>query len=336
MRDKELFRSLGENGLRVMVVLVMFLVLQLGAQAQATGAISGTVNDSSDAIVVKAKIVLKNEATSDERQTLSNQSGYFAFAAVGSGTYTLRVESPGFKAWEVKGLAMNAGDKRHYMIKLEIGSVQNEVTVAAGDGEITPVDSGERSAVLNSKQIQNLSLMGRDVTELIKILPGMSVFSGGGIGNQAAYDPTVAGIGSAVGNGYTANGAPNRGGTDIVSDGAHIIDSGCNCNATAQINADMVQEVKVQTSNFGADSAKGPVVINAVGKSGSSEFHGQAYVQGRDSSLNSTDWYVKWQNQKKPRDRYLYPGFNVGGPVLIPGTGFNRNRKLIFWTGFEY
>jgi hypothetical protein len=137
MRDKELFRSLGENGLRVMVVLVMFLVLQLGAQAQATGAISGTVNDSSDAIVVKAKIVLKNEATSDERQTLSNQSGYFAFAAVGSGTYTLRVESPGFKAWEVKGLAMNAGDKRHYMIKLEIGSVQNEVTVAAGDGEIT-------------------------------------------------------------------------------------------------------------------------------------------------------------------------------------------------------
>ncbi|HKX29041.1 MAG TPA: carboxypeptidase-like regulatory domain-containing protein [Blastocatellia bacterium] len=321
--------------LRTSVILAALAVLSSGAGAQVTGTITGTIYDASGAVLPKAKVILTNQASKDTRQTVSNEAGYFTFAAVLTGTYTVRVEVQGFKTWEVKGLVMNAGDKRHYPIKLEVGSVNNEVTVVAADAEITPVDSGERSAVLSSKQIQNLSLMGRDVTELIKILPGMSVF-GGGIGNTAGFDPTRSGIGSAVGNGFTANGAPNRGGTDIVSDGAHIIDSGCNCNATAQVNADMVQEVKVQTSNFGADSAKGPVVINAVGKSGSSEFHGQGYIQARDSAFNSTDSFVNSHGGTKPRDRYLYPGFNVGGPVMIPGTKFNSNKKLMFWAGYEY
>jgi hypothetical protein len=339
MRDKESFYSTRESGLRIMVMLVTLLVLHpsvRGVRAQVTGTITGTVYDSSGAIVPKAKIILRNQTTKDERQALSNESGYFTFAAVGAGDYTVRAESPGFKAWEVKSLTMNAGDKRHYTINLEVGDMQNEVTVAANDGDITPVDSGERSAVLNSKQIQNLSLMGRDVTELIKILPGMSVLAGGG--NTAGYNATEAGISSAVGRGFAANGMPggNSGGMDLVSDGAHIIDAGCNCNAMAQINADMVQEVKVQTSNFGADSAKGPIVINAVGKSGSSDFHGTAYIQARDSALNSTDWFVNSQNAEKVRDRYLYPGFNIGGPVLIPGTNFNRTKKLIFWAGLEY
>jgi len=152
---------------------------------------------------------------------------------------------------------MNAGDRRVLPdIRMEVGELSSEVVVSGTASEITPVDTGERSSVINSKQIGNLSLMGRDATELIKILPGMAVFSGGGIGNQAGYDPSVVGIGSAVGNGYIANGTTNRGGTDLISDGAHIIDPGCNCNATATINADMVEEVKVQTSNYGAESVK--------------------------------------------------------------------------------
>ena len=90
--------------------------------------------------------------------------------------------------------------------------------------------------------------------------------------------------GGAVGQGVVAGGAPYRGGTDLISDGAHIIDNGCNCGATQTVNGDMVSEVKVQTSNFGADSAKGPVVVNAIGKSGGTEYHGEVYLHARDNS----------------------------------------------------
>jgi hypothetical protein len=184
--------------------------------------------------------------------------------------------------------------------------------------------------VLSSKDIKNLALQGRDVTELIKTLPGFNNTTGaGGLGNYGGYDPTITSIGSSVGNGYGANGTPNRTGTALTSDGANVIDVGCNCNATMTINADMVQEVKVSTSAFGADSAKGPVVIQAVGKSGSSEYHGGAYLHFRDSSMNSTDWINGNSGVAKPKDRYWYPGGNIGGPV--PFT----NKKAVFWAGYE-
>ena len=98
---------------------------------------------------------------------------------------------------------------------------------------------------------------------------------------------------------------------------------------------DMVQEIKVQTSNFGADSAKGPVVINAVGKSGGAQFHGTAYLFARNGVLNANDWYSNYQSSARPPTSYLYPGGNIGGPILIPGTNFNHNKKLRFFAGGE-
>jgi hypothetical protein len=105
----------------------------------------------------------------------------------------------------------------------------------------------------------------------------MAVFNGGSVANATGYDGLVVGFTNAVGNGYVPNGLPFRGGADLTSDSAHVIDPGCNCSSTQTVNADMTAEVKVQTSNFGADQAKGPVVINAVGKSGTSAYHGEAY-----------------------------------------------------------
>jgi len=321
----------------ILLLLAALWLFSPAVLAQSAGTIAGTVRDSTGAVVPGADITLTNQATQAEFRTVSNDEGYFAFAAVLTGTYTVRVEMAGFKPWAFTGITMNPGDRRNLPeIKLQVGDVSSEVIVSAVVGEITPVDTGERSSVLNSKQIGNLSLMGRDATELIKIMPGMSVFTGGGIGNQAGYDPSVVGISSAVGNGYVANGTSNRGGMDLIQDGAHIIDPGCNCSATASVNADMVEEVKVQTSNYGADSVKGPVVITAVGKSGGSEYHGQAYLHTRDSKFNSMDWFLKKQGGEKPKDRYLYPGINFGGPVRLPWLNFNSDKKLLFWAGYEY
>jgi len=331
LSGKSVLSILGRFGRTAVLGLAALLLFQAALYAQTTGTLTGTVYDQTGAVVPNARVTLKNQASGVVRETTSNEVGYFTFASIIPGTYALRVEVEGFKAWERPDIVMNPGDKRHVSdINLEVGIVATEVTVSATAGQITPVSSGERSAVLSAKDIQNLSLQGRDVTELIRVLPGMSVFTGGGTANTVGYDPTVAGFTNAVGTGYTANGAVYRGGTDLISDSAHIIDAGCNCISTQMVNADMVAEVKVQTSNFSADSAKGPVVVNAVGKSGTADYHGQLYLHGRDSSMNSTDWYLNRLGLKKPVDRYLYPGGSVGGPV--PGT----DKKMLFWAGYEY
>jgi hypothetical protein len=121
-------------------------------------------------------------------------------------------------------------------------------------------------------------------------------------------------------------------------DGAHILDNGCNCGATATVNGDFVSEVKVQTSNFGADSAKGPVVVNVIGKSGTQAYHGQVSMYARDGALNSVDWAFHNQMVRQgkgtlltpPASRFLYPGGQFSGPV--PGT----HKKLVFVENFEY
>jgi hypothetical protein len=322
------------GGLSVLVLLLSAL-----AGAQSTGTVTGTVADQTGAVVTKAKVTLHNDGTGDNRESTSNESGYFSFASVPPGTYTVKVSAPNFKSFERKGLAVRPGDLRNINdIALEVGTSTDIIEVTGVADEIAPTDSGERSAVLTSRQIQNLSLEGRDATELIRTLPGFSVYNG--LNNQAQDFTTVSPGSGAVGQGYVGNGAAYRGGSDLTLDGAHILDNGCNCGATTTVNGDMVSEVKVQTSNFGADSAKGPVVVNAIGKSGTQAYHGEVYLYARDAALNSVDWSFKHQmilnNQTNPlkitppQSRFLYPGVQFGGPV--PGTG----KKLVFHTAYEY
>lgn len=108
-----------------------------------------------------------------------------------------------------------------------------------------------------------------------------------------------------------------------------ITDPGAFGGALQNVNYEQVAEVKVQTSSFTADTARGPVVINAVGKAGGADYHGSLYTFARTTQLNSTDWIAKYSNQSKPPDRYVYPGFTVGGPV--PGT----RKKWTFFAGAE-
>jgi hypothetical protein len=328
----------GVLGLAKLAAGLCMFVLFLSAlsSAQSTGTVTGTVTDQSGAVVAKAKVTLKNEGTGDNRETTSNDSGYFSFGTVNPGSYTVKVSAANFKSFERKGMVVRPGDVRDVRdIALQVGTSSDVIEVTGVADEIAPTDSGERSSVLTSKQIENLSLEGRDATELIRALPGFAVYNG--LQNKAQDFTVVSPTGGAVGQGYVGNGAPYRGGTDIISDGAHILDNGCNCGATQTVNGDMVSEVKVQSSNFGADSAKGPIVVNAVGKSGTQSYHGEFVFHARDGSLNSDDWAFRHQQLTSPAGlvpnpagRFLYPGAQVSGPV--PHT----NKKLVFFVGFEY
>src|SRR5437867_5894759 len=203
-------------------VAAFVLFLAAFASAQSTGTVTGTVEDQSGAVVAKAKVTLHNEGTGDNRETVSNDSGYFSFGTVNPGAYTIKVSAANFKSFERKGLAVRPGDVRNVSdIALQVGTSSDIIEVTGVADEIAPTDSGERSSVLTSKQIENLSLEGRDATELIRSLPGFAVYNG--LQNKAQDFTVVSPTGGAVGQGYVGNGAPYRGGTDIISDGAHIL-----------------------------------------------------------------------------------------------------------------
>jgi hypothetical protein len=296
--------------------------------------------DTSHSVVPNAGVTTKNVKSGDIRRTLSNSDGYFVLAAVPAGTYTVTIEAAGFAKWERTGVEFNSGDARNLAgIVLQISARTDAVTVSSQGEEISPVASGEQSAVFAADQIQSLSLLGRNTAELIRLLPGMSP-TGTGVENRAGFIGETVSVGGVDVVGplgyYSANGtSPSA--IDLVSDGAHVSDPGCNCVMPVNPNPDMVQEFKVLQSNFSAENAKGPVVLLSVTKSGGKDFHGEGYLYARHFALNSNEWLLNDTSQPKPGSRFFYPGVNLGGPLMIPGTNFNKDRdKLFFFTAFEY
>jgi hypothetical protein len=302
------------------------------AQAQGTTAtLGGTITDPSGAVVPSATVNLKNAASGDLRSTRSNGAGVFSFSAIPSGNYSLKIQASGFSSFEQTGIHLDPGDERSIRgIKLSVGSSET-VTVTDATAHLN-LDSGELSNTISAQDIKQLSVEGRDVTELLKILPGMAINNGTNPENRS-YDPSIVNFTGALGA-YSGNGTPTNA-TSLLTDGADITDPGSYGIAIQNVNYDQVAEVKVQTGSFTADTARGPVVINAIGRSGGDHFHGSLYTYARTSQLNSIDWIAGSTGQGKPPDRQIYPGATLGGPVLIPGTNFNHNRKLTFFVAGE-
>src|SRR5258707_6327568 len=134
---------------------------------------------------------------------------------------------------------------------------------------------------------------------------------------------------SAIGNGININGAVNRGGTALLSDGANVIDPGNMALSVSIINPEMTAEVSVQASNFGADPPFGPVVVSTISKSGGERYHGEAYFVARNNVLNANDWQHNHAVVAQGPQAYYYPGGNFGGPVPL------THKKLFFWGGYE-
>jgi len=319
----------------LVLLLVSFCPTEAAAQAP-SGTLNGTVVDQSGALLPDANVVLKSEESGAIRRTQSNRDGFFTIVGIPAGVYTVTVEARGFASWEERGVVFHQGDVIKLRdVRVKLASEQQEVTVEATPAEI-PVDSGEKSEVITSNEVQNLSIVGRNAVELLKILPGV-VNSGGQTGGtpfngQFTMFTTV---GGAVGS-YNIAGTRSET-MDINSDGTNVIDPGCNCGSAVTPNIDMVQEVKVQVSNFSADSTRGPTVFQTVTKAGTSSFHGEGYFSARNHVMNSQDWLSNHFGLPHPKDSYYFPGFNIGGPVVIPGTDFNHNRnKLFFFFGAEW
>ncbi|HUB79371.1 MAG TPA: hypothetical protein VMB03_11265, partial [Bryobacteraceae bacterium] len=214
-----------------------------------------------------------------------------------------------------------------------------EIEVVAAESVVVPVDSGQVSQTLNQSMVENISLNGRDAAELVKIMPGVAISNGGGALNQSEWGqgavPTQSNNGP-IGK-FNVQGSGVNGGMTMTSDGANLLDPGNQGTQTANINQNQVQEVSILTNAYGAEFAKGPVTFQAIGKSGGAQFHGQAYFYARNGVLNSNGWYNNSQKVAAPPNSFYYPGGDFGGPVLIPGTHFNKNHdKLFFYGAYEY
>ena len=164
-------------------------------------------------------------------------------------------------------------------------------------------------------------------------LPTRPIIRGEVIGINANGD---AGSQSALNNAYTYNGLPSNS-LDITADGAHVSDPGCNCDTPVNPNSDFLQEFKVLQGNFSAENQKGPILITSVTKAGGQDFHGSLFFSARNYAMNANDALNNADLAPKPANEYYYPGASIGGPVIIPGTNFNKSRqKLFFFAGYEY
>ena len=328
---------------RIGLVAVWALLLAANLSAQGIYAtLTGVVSDPSQAVVARAKATLKDVQSGSQRETVSNNEGYFTFASVPVGTYDLTVESKGFNTSKVTGISLGGGEKRNVDIALQVSTTSESVEIVGTADQLAPVDSGEKSSTLTTKELQNYVQTGSNAAEYIKIMPGFGVQNG--TSNKSNYSGETIGINgngdagsqSPLNNAYSYNGLPSNS-LDITADGAHVSDPGCNCDTPVNPNSDMISEFQVKMSNFSAENQKGPAVITSVAKSGGKDFHGSGFMYARNYAMNANDALFNANGQPKPQNKYYYPGGTVGGPVLIPGTTFNKNRnKLFFFTGFEY
>ena len=306
---------------------------------QLTGTLSGTTRDMTGAVVANAKVTMTNQLNGDVRSTISNGSGYFSITAIQPGTYTVKVEAPGFKQWKQDGVVFAQGDNRTLPeIALQVGQVNETVEVSAGALAV-PTDNAEISTTVTEHMVDAFPMGGRDAGELLKIMPGMAFANYGGTGS--GFSDKVVGTNSGPIGQFSANGTQPNGAMAFMLDGANLVDPGNAGTQIANINQDMVSEVKVLMSNYDAEYAKGPVIFQAFSKSGGQRYHGETYFYARNSALNAIDAYAHSQIVSgattaalaAPAESYYYVGGNVGGPVPFLNKG---RQKLFFWAGYEY
>jgi len=289
-----------------------------------SGSLSGTVVDPSGNVVPAVGVKLSSERTGEERSATTNETGDFVFPALQPGTDTVTVEVAGFRPLKKTGNVLSAAERLSVgNLALTVGSVTESITIAA-QAVTVQTSSTEHSALIGARQLEQISIRGRDVVSMLRILPGVSQtvdteFLGGSFGTQS---PNIQGTRSNW-NSLQVDGVT---GNDLGSPGTF----------SSPINMDAIGEVKVLMNNYQAEYGRnGGSSINVLTKSGSREYHGTAYWFKRHESWNANNFFNNRTGVPLPIYRYSTLGATVGGPVnlgkLMPGS----KDKVFFFYSFE-
>jgi carboxypeptidase family protein len=306
-------------------ILVAALTLITPAAFSQSGVIQGTITDQQGAVITNVKVSALDEAKNIiVRETLSGQDGGFQLRPLLPGTYTVKAEVKGFKALERKGLVL---DLNHIMnlgnLSLQIGETTEAVTVAA-DVPLVETSTSQKSFVISSREVTEISLNGRDFQTLMRTLPG--VVSNDTSDFRLAFNNT---------DSFQTNGL--RGSmNNVYLDGSINTDVGANDGQYTQVSLDAIGEFKVQSSVFNAEYGRNAgVLINANVKSGGSRFHGTGYEFLRNDFFDANNFFRNLQGQPRAKLRFDQFGGNLSGPLYLPKLSTPRNKRLFFFFNYE-
>jgi hypothetical protein len=293
-------------------VALILIAASLSGQ-QSSGSISGVVQDSQGGIIPNVKVTLLNQAQGTvARELQTSGEGTFFFTPVPPGTYSVIIESAGFKKYVRTDIVLYAQDRVGLPpIILELGAVGETINVESGTVALQTV-SAERSGVLTGSQMVDLGSSTRLYTDLLPTIPGFNADTQNANGLRTDQNA-------------------------IAVDGTLVTDVGNNSAGGWRLNTDIIAEFKVltngQQAEFGRASGSN---ITLVTKGGTRDFHGVGYEFYRNEWMNSNTWTNNYNGLARPRNRNSTFGFNVGGPIYIPKKFNSSKEKIFFFTNWEF
>jgi hypothetical protein len=304
------------------VAVIFALVISGVCSAQTQGTFSGTVTDPNGAGVPKAKIVATDRQKSTKTETVSEDSGAYTLPFLAPGIYDITAQAPGFKVTKREGVTLDADAHPVINLKLDVGEVNEAITVRAE----SPLITGSNASIgqtITTKEVENLPVNGRTPLMLDTLAMGaISTFQPGPVRPFDQPAATELSLGGApVGtNESMLDGAPNAGfGNQLAYSPPE----------------DAVVEVRVNA--FESDASLGHTgggTLNQITKSGTNEFHGSLWEFNQTSFLDANSFFTNKAGQSKPPYHYNQYGVAVGGPVWIPKL-YNGRNKLFWFFAYE-
>jgi Carboxypeptidase regulatory-like domain/TonB-dependent Receptor Plug Domain len=305
-----------------MVLAVAGLLCAAGALAAQSGlgSITGSIKDQTNAVLPGATIRVVETSTGTTRSVESNEAGLFTIPNVTPGTYTITISLQSFKTVELPNITVNSFQQLSLgAVTLDVSAGPTDVIEVTASRPILDLDSGTRIETIQSQQVRDMPLQGRNWSTLLKIIPGSNPTNGSAI-NGREY--SASGYAD-----FNINGK-NPGQTQVNLDGGSLVDHGSDGKTTVAPSLESIQEVSVLTNNFQAEYGnRGGTVVNIVTKSGTNQLKGAVFDYLRNESLNANTWPNTFLGIKKPPYRFNYFGGNLGGPI--------QRNKLFFFYNYE-
>ncbi len=311
---------------RVLHLLVAALLFGVAAPIFAqsdSSSISGTVTDASGALLPNARVTVQNTATNADRSIASNESGSFTITNLAPGSYSVRVELTGFQTTTLKDVHLDPSIGRRIDVAMRVGDTATEVNVEAGVNTVQ-TESGAVGQLITQEQVKDIQLNGRNPLYLSQLEPGV------------VRGQSMAAFAFALDNGINVNGARSQESL-LTLDGAPMVRTRSNGTSVGVADVDSTSQVQILTTSYPAEYGRtSGGQIRIVPKSGSSSLHGSAFEYFRNNALNANTWNRNFSGLKRAAFRYNQFGWNLNGPVFIPGH-FNQDRRMLFFlVGQEY
>ena len=286
-------------------------------RAQVAGAtLSGTVNDPSGAVVPNAQVSVRNTATGVTRETSTDSAGFYAIPNLLPGSYEVTVTAAGFSTAVQPNVNLAVGAQQQLNVAMKIGQTTQKVQVTESAPAVQ-LTSSTLSGEVQAQTVRELPLNGRDWTQLATLQPGVDK-----IETQMSYSDSSRGN-RGFGSEYTISGGRTTYNNYRI-DGISVLDY---ANAApgdvigVVLGVDAIQEFSVLTGSFSAEYGRAAGgVVNAISKSGTNTFHGDAYEFLRNSSLDSNDFFTVGAGKPKPPFRRNQFGGSAGGPIIKDKT----------------